>query len=289
MFHCSFILQVVNGAIKFSGSSASTKLLIESTLFDSCSSSTAGGSLYYTTGECIQEFVCYYNTSSLSSHQAFSTFLSSNLRNFAKFSSISRSGRLDKDRCINPDSSMVQIDNFNMSYVVGNGNPTYDIDGASANSFIQYTEFMNITQNYEGLCQFNYNNGADFKITNCNFLKNKGLKNPIGYLLFCPASTTVDNCCFKENNCQYAFYTRGTLIIKNSYYESSTTPPGQNIQFISPKNDKNAIPLFHLSLEKCFIENNDIKFQNSCYDNPQIRELIGYIAKSFYISVMIQI
>lgn len=272
-----------NGAVQFNSEITTTKLLVDSTDFKRCSSTIQGGSLYFKTGECIQEKVCYYNSTSQSEGHAYYSIIAVNQRCFMKSCSTSLCGKYENNRCVYTNNGIVQLDNFNMSNNIGNGNPTYGIGNEELGSFIKYLNLVNNIAKVK--TNFDYCDGADFRIICCNFYKNHGLTNPIGQLLYCMASTNVENSCFKENTCITVFCVASekTMIVKNCFYDQSATSLG-TVRFESSKVDSNTI-IF--KIERCFayFNNNNC----TCYDNQKFQNLVNLLPKSLYISCLIQI
>lgn len=195
----------MNGAIIFNSSGETTDLLIDSSIFESCSSTSPGGSVFFKTGECIQEKVCYYNSVSDQNGHAYYSIISQGQRCFLKFSSAYLCGNYLTNHCIFTNYGITQIDSFNMTHEIGNGNPTYGLDSVETGSFIQYLNLVNNTANISS--NFNGITGVEFKISYGNYLNNDALAEPIFYLLSCSPSASIENCCFKENICKYVFYT----------------------------------------------------------------------------------
>lgn len=290
IFLCRFIEQNDNGAITFSNNKETTNLLIESTLFDNCSSKTYGGSLHFKDGECIQVKVCYHNSSSENYAHAYSSVVTIGKRNYFKMSSVCSCGIFDYRYGIDPDNGIVQLDNVNISNNIASYRTTFDIDRGELNSYTQFAELINNTEKRHTDNPFVLYSGADFKVSNCNFLKNHGLSDPITYLFISGSNTTVNNCCFKENNCQFVFFAPAkTMIVLNCYYDNSTA--SGTVQFFFPKSDSDSISLPQINPDKCFEENdinNKFKNFNTCDENPEFQNLIQVLSRSIDIPIMFQ-
>lgn len=293
VYLCRFIEQNDNGAIKFSNNKETTNLLIESTLFDNCSSKSVGGSLHFKDGECMQVKVCYHNSSSNTQAHAYSSVVTKGKRNYAKMSSFCSCGNFDQNYahhyCIDPDNGIVQLDSVNMSNNIASYRPTFDIDSGELNSYFQFTEFINNTELRAIDVRFAFYSGADLKVSNCNFLKNHGITDPIKRFFFSGSNTTVNNCCFKENNCQLLFESSKTILVLNCYYDNSTV--SGTVQFFFPKSDSDSISLPQIYPDQCFEENNiNNKFKNfyTCDENSEFQNLIQVLSRSIDIPIMFQ-
>lgn len=133
-----------------------------------------GGSLFFKSGECVQEKVCYYKSVSTHSNgcHAYSVTVTDGQRNLIKYSSACSCGDLTHYICVDPNRGVIGISNLNMSDNIGSSNPTYDIDHAEPRSFLDFSLFAKNLVRYNLV--FSSYKGSDFKIANSNFIRNKG-------------------------------------------------------------------------------------------------------------------
>lgn len=260
--------------------------MIESTIFDSCSSTSEGGSLYFNQGECIQKQVCYYNSKSSSSSHVYHSAVTAGQRNFILLAGIQSCGEYEHNYGLNLNNGFIKIDNVNISNNLGISYPIYSINNAESGSFFQFTTFMSNIQKNQGA--FAHYAGIDLKIISCNYIKNSGLSNPISVLLDIHPTSNLENCCLLLNNCNTIFYVDAgkTLYVKNCYYDESTTSGG-NIQFISPKTNSNTIELSHINLGKCYWKTKQMKCYDSCNENQPYNNLNGIFIKSIFVAIYV--
>lgn len=273
----------MNGAVKFDSSAETTDMLIESSLFENCSSTSPGGSVYFKTGECIQEKVCYVNSLADQYGHAFYSIISKGQRCFMKYSSAYLCGHFLQNRCIYTNNGIAQLDSFNMTKEIGHGNPSYGLESVETGSFIQYLNLVNNTANISS--NFNAISGAEFKILYSNYVKNDALAESIFYLLSCDPSANIENCCFKENICKFVFYAGSGLTVKSCFYDQSTTS-GRSVQFISSRVDSNTISLPRLALKRCYDFSGEKIVFYSC-NEKHYAGLFNLLIKSIYISFLI--
>lgn len=278
-------MQKSNGAIRFTKNTESTNLLVEFSIFDSCSSIFHGGSLYFKDGECIQERVCYINSTSDYYAHAIWTRSSPSRQNFLKLSSVFSCGTIEKDTILRLNNGFIQMENLNMSNNIESSSG-YSLYTEDLWNFIQFSDVINNTAKLQA--NFYHQNCNNFKIMNCNYLENHAQTAQINVLLFFSQQTTIENSCFKGNKCIYIFQTNGNVIVTvmNCFYDMSAV--SGSVQFSSSKSDKNTISITHLDLEECFNFINihaAKKLSSSCNGNQKHHSLINYLSKTVYTSV----
>lgn len=153
---------------------------------------------------------------------------------------------------------------MNLSNNIASYIQTYDIDDAESNSSITFSIFINNTQKIQYCCSFF--SGEHLKITNCNYLKNKGFNTSIDTLLLCKNSILIENCCILENDCKNIFHsTQGTITVNDCFCDSYSSEGLVVINATKNSSDTNSI--FEIDAKKCFDFSIVFHHSQSLYDD----------------------
>jgi hypothetical protein len=209
-----------NGGALYCSSSV-TYLLVESTSFISCkTSSINGGAIYFynSGGECVLHEVCGYDcystyTSGTSQGQFayINVYNAASSKNYLNYSSIVR--------CVNENSNSDHMMRFyngkiccpsvNISmnkcqwYTGITCNPLKDSNSITCS--LTYSSFADNIANYCN-CILLYTTGAQYEIKSCNILRNKQVTpNADGTIWTC-GTTMIEDSCFLENNATRIFH-----------------------------------------------------------------------------------
>jgi hypothetical protein len=211
-----------------------TNLLIESTSFFSCKTSSNGGAVYFSNsgGQCVLHEVCGYDccTTNSNSHQFAYIYVNNDIssKNYINYSSIVR--------CVNEVSGThymlylgcgkICCPSVNMSmnkcyYRIFYCNPLGD-----SNSFTCSFSYSSFTDNTAtGHTCFFLWNGANFEIKSCNILRNAHTvyPNSEGIIYTC-GNVMIDDSCILENKAYYTFRQGSsyTITISNCTVDSTS-------------------------------------------------------------------
>jgi hypothetical protein len=192
-------------------------LLIESSSFFSCkTSSSHGGAIYVSNGgggQCVLHKVCGYDCCSNRNWQFAHLQVKdgTSSKNYINYSSITR--------CVNANSNTYhtvglyygkiccQSVNVSMNKCYSRIVTCYPVsDSSSATCLISYSSFAdNVAAGYT--CFYFYRSGVKIEIKSCNILRNKQTGSPgTEGTIYSEGYTNIEDSCVLENNANYIFY-----------------------------------------------------------------------------------
>jgi hypothetical protein len=252
------------GALSCSGSVQ--RLLVESSSFFSCSTSSGqGGAIYFSntnSGECALYKVCGNDCSTSGSYDLFLCVYGQNTvskKNCVNYSSISR--------CVSPNTNTaitLRIDNgktycqsVNSSMNKCNRHPGFyfysSIDLNSVTCFLSYSSFVdNIATGYT--CIYQNRDSAKAEIKYCNILRNlQGTPNSYATIYF-DGDSTVKDSCILMNNATYTFYAYSSYTITVSNCTMDSTAYQNSVVFTNAATKSFIHALNHISTKNCASE-----------------------------------
>jgi hypothetical protein len=247
-------------------SSSAQYLLVESTSFFSCKTSSHTGAIYFyhSSGQCVLHEVCCHDCCSTNDNNPQVTCITVNngasSKNYANYSSFSRcmpSGTSShytvyhyhgKICCSSVNISMNKCYGRSGIYCCPSS------DSSSSTCSLTFSTFAdNIATGYT--CIYLTNAGSKYEIKSCNILRNtQPLGNGEG-TIFAYANLMVDNSCILKNTATYIFYQQYssyTITISNCTVDSTA-----NNGYLTTHNTVTKsfiLALNHMSTQNCHSE-----------------------------------
>jgi hypothetical protein len=264
-----------------------TSLLIESSSFFSCkTSSSQGGAIYFYNGnsQCVLYGVCGYDCcSTYASGRSFFQFAyilvnnGASSKNYVNYSSTSH--------CVNERSN--SYNTYELEYgkiccpsINISMNKCYRHSGILASPFtdsnsvtssMSYSSFVNNTSS-ESSCIYFHRGGTNHEMKCCNILRNTQCTSTYG-LLLTETNLMIEDSCILENTATYIFY----------FYYSSYSITLSNCTVDKTTNNQNLI--IRKTVTKSFIHGlNHMSTQNchSEYDSVGTLTVVSSLNKLFY-------
>lgn len=258
---CKFEGQTA-GCIRFTVTSDSVCVLIETSSFKSCSSGTKQGSSIYFVGDkgqIISNRVCgTQNSLSNTANGVFSyTYAgkSSSKKNHLIFSSVSKCG-IDINTGWSPlyhTRGQISIQNSNIS---DNKSASYSAYVCQCSYGYFCIEFCSFRNNYNSNNYLTYhNNEGNIEKENiikmCNFIGNPSC---VQAVLYSQSSILLDSCSIIDNIASNTFYINsGTTTVSNSYLKDKSKTGNGAIQFVSEVLSYSIVPLYQQVSGHCII------------------------------------
>lgn len=222
VLNCLFNKCVSNSYGGALASSATEMLLIESSLFHSCSSSAIyGGAIYFenaNNGQCILNIICSFNcTSTLMNSNSWGQFAyviiknQIGCKNYANYTSIvhTNSKNINSLNTLRLQYGTISVPSTNIS---GNecgkrpGILCSPVSSSELNSpcIIKYSSFVNNTASSCD-CIYFENTGAKKEMRYCNVIRNSQILAAQG-TIYSDGSLIIEESCILENNASHVFF-----------------------------------------------------------------------------------
>jgi hypothetical protein len=257
------ITSTSNGGALYCSSSVKY-LLIESTSFFTCKTSSGGGAIYFSNtgnGQCVLYKVCGNDccTTSTSDYQ-FSYIYVQNIpssKNYISYSSVSR--------CVNENSGSeyTMRNNYGKIYFPSinvSMNKCYcrsgiycypDSESNSITCSITYSTFADNNATGHSCLRLN-SNGLKYEIKSCNIIRNTQVSLDTGGTINADANVTIDGSCILENKATYNFFIPSssyTITLSNCTVDSTSS--NRNIIIQNTVTKSFILALNHMSTRNC--------------------------------------
>jgi hypothetical protein len=242
----------------------STYLLVESTSFFSCKTSSNRGAIYFSNsnnGQCVLHEVCGYDCCTTNSNSIqFGTiyvYNSVSSKNYVNYSSISRCVNVNAWYTLELGNGNICCPSVNMSMNKCYGRPIYCYPVSSSNSVTCSFIYSSFADNYatQHTCLFLWTNGAKYETKSCNIIRNtQPLGNGEGTIAAI-GDLFIDDSCILENKATYTFYQGNSncrIIISNNTVDSTSNNGYFMIRNTATKSFIHA--LNHMSTRNCHSE-----------------------------------
>jgi hypothetical protein len=257
-----------------------TYLLIESTSFYSCKTSSQYGAIYFsnTGGQCVLHEVCGYDCYTTSSNQHFifariqvNNGISS--KNYVNYSSITRcvSGASGSWHMLCLYNGKICCPSTNISLNKCDGQTIYFNPFIYSSSVTCSFLYTSLTDNIDTDCNIIHltSVGAEYEFKSCNVLRNtQGSTNSLGTFLT-RGNMMIKDCCILENNANNIFYqeySSYTITVSNCTVDKTTYNRNLVIQNTITKSFIHA--LNHMSTHNCHSG-----YDSAGYLTPVLRSL----------------
>jgi hypothetical protein len=246
--------------------SSVTYLLVESSSFLSCKTSTSNGAIFFqntNSGECVLYKVCGINCCSTNTHYQFADIRvkdAASSKNYINYTSIVR--------CVNENSNSFSVlylrygkfccPSVNMSMnkcarqTVISCSPFTDSNSVTCS--LSYSSFTdNIATQYR--CIYTNIGGAKYEMKCCNVLRNTQIGSDSGGIISLHGNMKIEDSCILENNANYIFYSFSssyTFTLSNCTVDKTTSTGGFIMQNTVTKSF--ILALNHMSTQNCNAE-----------------------------------
>jgi hypothetical protein len=257
------ITQTSNGGALYCSTSVQY-LLVESTFFFSCKTSSTGGAIYFyntNNGQSVLHEVCGYDCCTTSNSDGqFSYVYVQNIassKNYVNYSSVTR--------CVNENSSphyTLYHDNGQIYFPSVNisNNKCYSRSGiyccpSSDSNYVtcSFTHTTFADNNATGCTCIKVDKyNAKYEMKSCNILRNTQVSLGSEGTFFAYGNLPIENCCILENKATYIFYvysSSSTITLTNCTVDSTSNCGSFTIQSTVTKSFIHA--LNHLSTRNC--------------------------------------
>lgn len=218
IYHCEFIKQVTNGAVLFSSTTNDTKLLIEDTLFASCSATNCGSLVFSSNGQCVLNRVCGFRSKAEKYYQFCHIKVTpdDNFQNKIIQSSISYSGDNSDtgSHCIKTMFGELLYKYLNISFTRIYQVSNFQIQASGDNSAVIFSNFVNNSKNNQSSASYFYSQYVlkNASHAHCNLISISGPATFSGLVGSENVYLKVSNCCFYDiEGYNRYFYTKGPI------------------------------------------------------------------------------
>jgi hypothetical protein len=242
----------------------STYLLVESTSFFSCKTSSGNaGAIYFSNGngQCVLYGICGYDCTTSNSYNSHFAYIyvynSVSSKNYVNYSSISRSENLNAWYTLQLYYGNIRCPSVNMSMNKYYGRSIYCYpypDSYSVTCSLTYSSFVdNYAAQYT--CVFLWQNPVYFEIRSCNIIRNtQASLGSEGTIATC-GNLFVDDSCILENKATYTLYQGSSnyrIFISNNTIDSTSNNGYLVIRNTASKSF--ILALNHMSTRNCHSE-----------------------------------
>jgi hypothetical protein len=246
----------------------SNYLLVESTSFFSCkTSSGAGGAIYFTntgSGQCVLYGVCGYDciitSGSWGIFARIVVYNSAMNKNYVNYSSITRCVEVNSNsyNVLGLEYGKILLPSTNISMNECIYRPAIYCYPYSDSSYVICSlSYSSIADNYASCdnCIMFYGGGAKSEIKCCNILRNTEVSLNGRGTIYTAGNTMIEGSCILENNATYIFYQHSssyTITLSNCTVDKTTRYGSLTIQNTVTKSFIHG--LNHLSTRNCHSE-----------------------------------
>jgi hypothetical protein len=279
-------------------SSSVTCLLVESTSFFSCKTSSGSGAIYFSntgSGQCVLHEICVYDccTTNTNSYQFAYIRVCNSIsnKNYINYSSISR--------CVNENAwytfriryGKICFPSVNLSMNKCYGR-FYCQPLSDSNSVTCSLSYSSITDNIATsyTCLFLYTGGAKYEIKSCNILRNTQGSLDTEGTISTWGNLMIEDSCILENRANNIFYQGSTytITISNCTVDSTSNNGYLTIQKTVTKSFIHA--LNHMSTQSCSSEYDSAGYLTPNIQSPSssIKPKICYTCKRFLLQLQLR-
>jgi hypothetical protein len=251
-----------NGGALFCSTSV-TYLLVESSSFYSCKTSSSGGAIYFRntgSGQCVLYKLCGYDCSSNGMFYRVDMYNSLTSKNYVNYSSFSR--------CVNENSNawnmlchlygriLCPSVNVSINKCSGRSGIYCEPFGDSNNvtCSLSYSTYAD-NNSTQYTCIFFSNSAANIEIKSCNILRNRQDSLNSEGTIFTRGNTNIEDSCILMNRANYIFYqatSSNTITVSNCTVDSTSSSGNFVIQNTVTKSF--ILALKHMSTRNCHSE-----------------------------------
>jgi hypothetical protein len=275
--------------------SSVTYLLVESSSFFSCkTSSKFGGAIYFSntnSGECVLHKLCCYDCLTTYTSGSYGQFANIEVRrSYISYSSIVRCVNDDSDswhtlRHVNGNICCPSV-NFSMNKCAYRSGIYFSpsSDSSSITCSLLYSSFAdNNASNYN--CFIFFRSNTKYEMKCCNVLRNRQASDSNG-IIETKENVTIEDSCILENTANYVFYAYSSsniITLLNCTVDKTTTNLGSLI-IQSTVSRSFILALSHMSTRNCHAEYDAIGtltpiIQPLC---PTMNQKLYYTCKRFF-------
>jgi hypothetical protein len=271
-------------------SSSVTYLLVESTSFFSCKTSSHSGAIYFyntNNGQCALYEVCGYdcNTASSSYHFAYiRVYNAISSKNYINYSSISRCVNENSWYTLRIRSGKICFPSVNSSMNKYYGRSFYCQPLSDSNSVTCSLSYSSFTDNIasQHTCLF-INAGMKHEIKSCNILRNtqgtldtEGTIYTVGYL-------TIEDSCILENKANRNFHQGSSYTITLSNCTVDLTSNNGYLTIRNTVTKSFILALNHMSTQNCHSEYDSAGYLTPIIQTPSSskKQIHCYTGKKF--------